>query len=258
VQKVKTVSIINLKGGVAKTVSAINIASVLVRTHGKRVLLIDADKQANTSKFFGRHDEEKPSLSDVLTYRCTAREAIRKTDTIGLDILPANMSLLMADKQVLMDVQNPQQMRLRAALEEVGGDYDFCIIDNAPDLNMTAINALVASDDVLIPIKVDRFAFDGLDILVDQITRLKKSFSLPLRIAGCFVTVAERNTVNTQGMDYLAKGSIRGLHCFKTAIRKTTKVGEMTFAGEALIDFAPKSTAARDYDALVKEYLEMC
>lgn len=254
----KTVSIINLKGGVGKTVSAINIAAVLVKEHKKHVLLIDADKQANTSKFFGLHDEGKPSLSDLLTMRNKAREVIRPTTTPGLDLIPANMSLLVADKQVLMDVQYPQQTRLRDALDDVQGDYDYCVIDNAPDLNMCAINALVASNDVMIPIKVDRFAFDGLVILVDQINRLKKSFNPSLRIAGCFVTIMERDTVNTQGIDFLGKQTVKNLPLFKTAIRKTVTVNKMTFEGSALIEYAPKSTAAQDYVRLVKEYIEMC
>lgn len=254
----RTISIINLKGGVAKTVSAINIAAVLARVHEKRVLLIDADKQANTSKFFGLHDEGKPSLSDILTLRCPARAAIRATSIAGVDLIPANMSLLVADKQVLMDVQNPQQVRLRDALDEVDDDYDFCVIDNAPDLNMCAINALVACDDVLIPIKIDRFALDGLVILVDQINRLKKSFNPAMRIAGCFVTIMERNNVNAAGIDFLDKRTIMGLPRFETVIRKTVKVNEMTFGGRALIDFAPNSTAAQDYARLVIEYLKMC
>jgi len=254
----KTISIINLKGGVAKTVSAINIAAVLVKEHQKRVLLVDADKQANTSKFFDLHDEGKPSLSDLLTMRNTAREIIRPTSMPGLDVIPANMSLLVADKQVLLDVQNPQQTRLRDELEEVQEDYDFCMIDNAPDLNMTAVNALVASNDVMIPIKIDRFAFDGMPILVDQINRLKKSFNRDLRIAGCFVTIMERNKVNTQGIDVLDRRMIADLPMFKTVIRKTVKVSEMTFLGSALIEYAPRSTAAQDYVRLVNEYLEMC
>lgn len=254
----KTVSIINLKGGVGKTVSAINIAAVLVKEHQKRVLLIDADKQANTSKFFGLHDEGKPSLSDLLTIGKTAREVIRQTSMPGLDLIPANMSLLVADKQVLLDVQNPQQTRLRDALEEVKGEYDYCVIDNAPDLNMCAINALVASDDVMIPIKIDRFALDGLVILVDQINRLKKSFNRDLQIAGCFVTVMERNNVNHQGIDFLSKRTIMGLPLFDTVIRKTVKVNEMTFQGAPLIEYAPRSTAAQDYVRLVKEFLETC
>jgi len=254
----KTISIINLKGGVAKTVSAINIAAELVKTHKQRVLLIDADKQGNTTKFFGLHDEQKPSLADVLTLRCTAGKAIRSTNVPGIDLIPANMSLLVADKQVLLDVQTPQQTRLRDALEEVQGEYDFCVIDNAPDLNMCAINALVASNDVLIPIKVDRFAFDGLSILAEQINRLRKSFNPALRIAGCFVTIMERNNVNAQGIELLNKRTIMGLPCFETVIRKTVKVNEMTFEGRALIEYAPNSTAAQDYAKLVREYLEMC
>lgn len=254
----KTISIINLKGGVAKTVSAINIAAVLVKESQKRVLLVDADKQANTSKFFGLHDERKPSLSDLLTMRNKAREVIRPTSMPGLDLIPANMSLLVADKQVLLDVQNPQQTRLRDALEEVQSDYDFVVIDNAPDLNMTAINALVASTDVMIPIKIDRFALDGLGILIDQIRILKKSFNRDLRIAGCFVTIMEHNKVNSQGVDVLDRRVIADLPMFKSKIRKTVKVNEMTFLGVPLIESAPNSTAAQDYLRLVNEFLEMC
>lgn len=250
----KTISIINLKGGVAKTISAINIAYPLVKVHGKKVLLIDNDKQGNTSKFFDLHDYSEKSLADLLTNRdCNVHSVIKSTAYEGLDIIPANMNLLQANKEILLDVARPQQTRLRKALSQLNDEYDYCIIDNAPDINMTVINALVATDDVLVPIKVDKFAFDGLEQLLDQVANVQE-FNENIVFKGCFITMYQRNGVNTQGSEYLASSTDYPL--FHTKIRKTVKVDETTFVGKPLLDYK-KSTAGQDYEKLVKEYLEM-
>lgn len=251
----KTISIINLKGGVAKTISAINIAHALVKVHEKKVLLIDNDKQGNTSKFFNLHNYEDKSLADLLTDRdCNIHSVIKSTAYEGLDIIPANMNLLQANKEILLDVARPQQTRLRKALSQLNDEYDYCIIDNAPDINMTVINALVATDDVLVPIKVDKFAFDGLEQLLDQIANVQE-FNESIVFKGCFITMYQRNGVNAQGSEYLASSTNYPL--FHTVIRKTVKVDETTFVGKPLLDYK-KSTAGQDYEKLVKEYLEMC
>ncbi|MEA0556051.1 ParA family protein [Lysinibacillus irui] len=251
----KTISIINLKGGVAKTISAINIAYTLVKVRGKKVLLIDNDKQGNTSKFFNLHNYEDKSLADLLTDRdCNIHSVIKRTAYEGLDIIPANMNLLQANKEILLDVARPQQTRLRKALSQLNDEYDYCIIDNAPDINMTVINALVATDDVLVPIKVDKFAFDGLEQLLDQIANVQE-FNEKIVFKGCFITMYQRNGVNVQGNEYLASSTDYPL--FHTVVRKTVKVDETTFVGRPLLDYK-KSTAGQDYEKLVKEYLEMC
>lgn len=139
----KIISIINLKGGVAKTLTADNMAHVLAVFHNKRVLLVDNDKQGNTSKAFGVHSYDEKSLSDVLTARrLDVREVIKKTRFENIDVLPANMTLIRANMEVLMDTTRPQQTRLRAALDPVAGQYDFCIIDNAPDINISTIRSM--------------------------------------------------------------------------------------------------------------------
>jgi len=229
----KTISIINLKGGVAKTISAINIAYTLVAVHGKKVLLIDNDKQGNTSKFFDLHDDDDKSLADLLTERdCSVKSVIKNTAYEGLDVIPANMNLLRANKEILLDVSRPQQTRLRKALSQLNDEYDYCIIDNAPDINMTVINALVASDDVLVPIKVDKFTFDGLELLVDQIKDVKE-FNDNITFKGCFITMFQKNGVNVQGCEYLFSSTSYPL--FHTVIRKTVKVDETTFVGRPLL-----------------------
>ena len=161
----KTISIINLKGGVAKTLTADSMAHVLATLHNKRVLLVDNDKQGNTSKAFGVHSYDDKSISDVLTdRRLDPREVIKKTRFEKIDVMPANMTLIRANMEVLMDSTRPRQTRLRSTLNAIAEEnfYDFCIIDNAPDINISTINALVASDDVIIPIGKRRVTADEL------------------------------------------------------------------------------------------------
>ncbi len=249
----KTLSFINFKGGVAKTVSAVNFAYILAALHDKRVLLIDNDKQGSASKFFGAYDPDAASISDVLTAKdFLIHDAIRRTEYDGLDVIPANMSLLRAVRDILIDVQRPQQTRLSKALRQVADEYDFAIIDNAPDLNMSVINALVASDEVLIPIKVDLWALDGMKDLLDIIEDIR-AFNEDIRVAGCFVTMYSRNNVNAQGVDRLKQEADAPF--FNTVIRNTVKVQETTFYGKPLHVYSRNSTAARDYEALVAEYL---
>lgn len=252
----KTISIINLKGGVAKTISAINIAHILATVYGKKVLLIDNDKQGNTSKLFGLYSDQIKTTADMMTEKNIniTDELIRNSGYENLDIIPANMDLIYANKQVLLDVARPQQTRFRKALQQVKDYYDYCIIDNAPDLNMSVINALVASDDVIVPVKVDKFAFDGLEHLIERIEEVK-DWNSNLSFKGVFLTMYQKNSVNSQGNEWLQEKS--PYKTFKTVIRKTTKVDESTFANKPLLSYAKNCTAAKDYLTLIEEYLQI-
>ena len=137
----KTISNINLKGGVAKTLPADSMAHVLATFHNKRVLLVDNDKQGNTSKSFGVHSYDDNSISDVMTARrLDPREVIKKTRFENIDVMPANMTLIRANMEVLMDSTRPQQTRLRSTLNAIAEEnfYDFCIIDHAPAINISS------------------------------------------------------------------------------------------------------------------------
>ena len=235
----KTISIINLKGGVAKTLTADSMAHVLATLHNKRVLLVDNDKQGNTSKAFGVHSYDDKSISDVLTARrLDPREVIKKTRFENIDVMPANMTLIRANMEVLMDSTRPQQTRLRSALNAIAEEnfYDFCIIDNAPDINISTINALVASDDVIIPIKIDKYAFDGLEELKEQIEDTRDDLNPRLRLAGCLITRPEYPV-------------------FDTRIRYSDKVTESTFSEIPIVEYSRRSGTAMDYIAFVREYL---
>lgn len=250
----KVISIINLKGGVAKTISAVNIAHILATVHNMRVLLVDNDKQGNASKMFDAHSYDRPSIANIMTERLPDLTSIIKpTAYKGLDIIPANMSLLRANLNVLLDSARPQQTRIRAALNAVQGQYDYCVIDNAPDINISTINALVASDDVLIPVKIDKFAFDGLEELKEQIDNTRVDLNPAINLRGVFVTCYQKNDVNVQGEAWLH--AQEDFPLFKNHIRKTEKVDESTFSAMPILEYSRRCGAAADYTALVAEYL---
>lgn len=251
-KKSTVISIINLKGGVGKTITAINMAHCLAVFHDLKVLIIDNDKQGNTSKFFGCHSYDNENIADVLLLKCKMKDVIQKTAFENIDIIPSNMRLLQANKEVLLDSSKPQQNRFILGLQSVLSEYDICIFDNAPDINMSVINALTASDDVIIPVKSDEFTFDGVDIMLEQIADIRQYFNPKLKFKGCLLTNYRNNEVNNQ-----SRALFKDKHkLFETKIRWTDKVDESTFAKMPIVNYSRRCGAARDYIAFVNEYLE--
>jgi len=247
----RTISIINLKGGVGKTVTSINMAYELMHNRDCRVLLIDCDKQGNTSKFMKCHDYDKKSLSDVLLGTAGIMEVSVRTKFALIDVVPANMSLLKADRQVLLDTTKPQQSRVREALEQVRDHYTYCVIDCAPDINISVINALVASDDVIIPVTIDKFAFDGIREILEQIRDVKKYYNPKLEFIGCLVTQYKKSELCDEGIKLLEDFCGRVL---ETKISWTQVVSRSTFAGEPISVHSPRCGAAGGYKNLAAEY----
>ena len=169
----KKLSILNIKGGVGKTTSTINLASTLAE-EGKKVLIVDIDAQSNSTMLFKAYDIDALSVSDILLDKnINVEDVIKGTDFDNIDVLPSNISLAFTEKKILLDVTRNQQNRLKKALEQVEDKYDYCLIDCPPSLNMITINALVASDEVIVPIKIDKFALDGLGYLLESINEIK-------------------------------------------------------------------------------------
>lgn len=250
----KTISIMNLKGGVGKTVSACNIAYILAAVYDKRVLVVDNDKQGNTSRFFHCHNYDKFSIADVLILqKIDMQKVIQNTEYENLNLIQANTMLMKANVEIINDASRPKETRLQNALELVADNYDYCIIDNAPEINMATINALVTSDEVLIPLTVDKFAIDGLDEIYNQIESAKE-FNENLCVRGCFVTQWRNNHVNRQYEEWLNEQD--KFKVFNTHIRRTEKITESTFAEQPIVLFSRRSAAAIDYLKLVAEYLE--
>lgn len=241
----QTISIISLKGGVAKTTTAVNMAYTLAAVHNKKVLIIDNDKQGNTSKAFKKYDtEDKNTVARMMLERnIDVSEIIKKTDYENIDIITANMDLLEANLRTIVDTGRQQQTRFKKALSNskvldhgwakfdylpLTEAYDYCIIDNAPDINMSIINALVTSNDVIVPVFMDQYSFDGLDILMEQIAQVQEDFNENLHFAGCVITQYQNNDVNNQGIEWLKAHNVP---VFNQWIRRTEKkVNESTCA----------------------------
>ena len=251
----KVLTIANLKGGVGKTVTTINTAYVLATEYGKKVLLVDNDQQGNCSQFFGVYGYDRPSMTDVMKRRVTAEEVIQRTEYEGLDIIPANLSLAEAEKAVLMDSVTPQQVRLKEILRQVKEDYDYVLIDNAPSLGMCVINSLATSDYLIIPAKIDKFTFDGIDSLMNQLATVKEYFNPQIELLGTLITSYRRNDTNQQGAEWLKQAE--KYKAFDSYIRWTDKMDESTFTAEPVMVHSPRCGAAKDYKAFVAELVKM-
>ncbi len=252
----KTISIANLKGGVGKTITTINLSYLLASEFGMRVLVVDNDQQGNTSQFFGRYDYEHPGMSEVMRRECEdVNDVIQHTNNPNLDIIASNLSLAMAERQVQSEAGGcPQQVRLREVLKKVDTWYDYCIIDNAPSLGMCVINALVASDFLVVPAKIDRFTFDGIESLLEQAQQMREYFNPSLRLLGTLVTCYRRNDSNESGEEYLKRAE--QYKVFDHHIRYTEKVDESTFSSEPIMVHSKYCGAAKDYRGWAQEVLE--
>ena len=250
----KIINVCNLKGGVAKTITSVNLSYVLTAIYKKKVLVIDNDKQGNASKFFGVYGYDHDSLAEIMLQKAKAEDVIMTTENERIDIIPANMNLLTANRSVMLDLNSPQQTRIKKALQPIMSNYDYCIIDNAPDINMSVINALVAGDAYIIPVKIDRFTFDGVDVMIEQAEQIRENFNEKLRFMGCLVTSFRRNDVNRQGQEYLAEAD--KYHLFAHHIRWTEKVDESTFTCEPVMVHSPRCGAAQDYKKFTAELLQ--
>lgn len=246
----KTISIINLKGGVGKTTTAITMAHILSdRKHAKKVLLIDNDKQGNTSQFF---EVLKPHEL------CGSNEILRRQQptiyhiTPTLDVINANMTLEGAEYEVLA-AQDDQADRFVSFLETVAKQYDYCIIDNPPSVSMCVINALCASDEVIITVKLNDWSLDGVDILTEQIGNIA-TINKKLKVGGVLLTAFKKTAFSLAAEEWLRKNC--KYRVFETKIRYSNKVDDWTYSKMPLDEFSKMSAAAVDYRKFICEYMD--
>lgn len=256
----RVLSIANFKGGTGKTVTACNLAAILAAEHGKRVLLIDADPQHNTTDFYlpagadGEPSGDPPfTLTDILegTGSPDWPENVIPTGREGLDLVAADMGLLRLDLAALADGDGQARRRMADFLDTLRADdaFDFVIFDCPPSFTAASVAALTASDDVILPTRVDAFSRAGVSELIDQLRGLGRSTRANFLL---LVTMANRSNLSRQGAGALRSS---GLWVFPTEIRDCVKVGESSYAREPLIEYAPKATATMDYRAVAGEYV---
>ncbi len=249
----RTLAMINLKGGVGKTVSAVNIAHILAIVHRKKVLLVDGDKQGNVSQHFHMYGGQEGTAAVLLAPGQDIAETIYPTQYKGLDVITSNMELYEADRLLFDESDNA--FALHKALDQVKHDYDFCVIDNGPSVDTVALNVLVAADDVLVPIRPDLFSIMGLVDLVEQINDVQKELNKNLTLQGAFFTHWQNRDAFLQARETLNKGNICPV--LQTTVSYNIKVPESTLASRPLNDFAPRCWAALQYRRLVEEYLSL-
>lgn len=250
----KVISLLNLKGGVAKTFTTVNMAYELYR-RGYKVLLLDNDKQGNLSKAYGRYDAESIApITRLLSGEwTTAAELIQKTDYEGIDIVSANMSLMGATWKLTTEETGNQIERYKrlAQLDAVGAYYDYCIIDNPPDIGLNVVNALTITDEVIVPVKIDEWALEGLDILADQIEYAKR-YNPALRLLGVLVTAYQNTDGEAAGREWLE--TEKNSYSLLGVIRYSGKVAESTFLFKPIYEYSPCCGAAQDYKKFVTRY----
>lgn len=243
-----SIAIINLKGGVGKSVTTCNLAAELA-AKSKSVLVVDLDKQGNTSKFFGVLDYDSPSIAEIMLGVCRAPGAVVDTNLAAVNLIPCDMRMLKANRMILMD-NGPRQYHLRDALKDVSANYDYCIMDCPPDLDMGSINALCAADWVIIPVDCDEWACDGMQEIIDQIEQVQAYYNPRLKVMGALMTKYRRTRYAGEVVHQLNEAGIEMLH---TVIRYTVKVSEAKSAHEPLRVYKPDCSASLDYGCLADE-----
>lgn len=251
----EAIAIQNLKGGVGKTVTAVNMAAILAMDYGFRVLLVDCDSQCNASDFFGAVTDQDaaPTLAGLLvgTAGGYISDVAQSTDIDGLDILAASDALMDLDVGKIGTTVHGTALRdLCGAIRE-DESYDYVIFDLPPAFNAAAAAALLAADSVIVPIKLDAFSLSGLANLMRQISSMRQ-INPKLRLAGCLVTMWQRTRQLVEAHGQLLEAR---LPVFETKIRRSPKVDEMTFERQPITVFSPRSGAGRDYRDFVDEFL---
>ena len=250
----KTMSIVNLKGGVGKTVTAVNLAGILAADYGKRVLLVDSDPQGDASQYIGVVPDACSTADLFDGGTAYYEDVIQHTIYRDLDIIPSDMQLASVDLDA--DIDRKRAVRVYADLRDalVEDDaYDVMIFDCPPSFSLPCISAIAASDMVFVPIKPGAFEMAGMRLLADQIASVQ-STGLAKRSVRGLLTIWHNADATRQSEEWLREHS--PIPLFSQKIRRTDKVTESTYAAQPVTRWSPTSAAARDYRAWVEEIME--
>lgn len=250
----KAIAIFNQKGGVGKTTTNINLGASLAQ-RGKKILMLDIDPQGNTTSGVGI---AKKGLTETIYELMVednydVKKAILPTNIKNLDIIPASVDL--AGAEVELVALEGRERRLKQALDQIKGDYDYIFIDCPPSLGLLTINSLTAVDSVLIPIQCEFYALEGVSQLVSTIELVKKNFNKKLEIEGVILSMFDgRTNLSVQVVQEVKK--YFGNKVYSTVIPRNIRLAEAPSFGMAITEYDPKSKGAEAYSDFAEEFLE--
>ncbi|HIW99117.1 MAG TPA: AAA family ATPase [Candidatus Nesterenkonia stercoripullorum] len=249
----RTIAMVNQKGGVGKTTSAINLGAALAE-YGRKVLMVDFDPQGALSAGLGTnpHDLDTTVYNVLMERDVTAHDAIVGTHVGGVDLLPANIDLSAAEVQLVNEVAREQV--LERALRQVRDEYDVIIIDCQPSLGLLTVNALTAAHGVVIPLVAEFFALRAVALLVDTIEKVQDRLNPDLVIDGVLVTMVDLRTLHAREVIARIVEAFDD-RVFETVIKRTVKFPDATVAAEPITSYAVKHEGAKAYRQLARELI---
>ena len=251
----KITAIVNQKGGVGKTTTAVNLAACLAEA-GQRVLLVDADPQGNaTSGLLSEEPETSKTVYDLFTGNARAAECIIPDVFPDLSLIPSDMDLAGAAAE-LQDRDDRNRM-LRIGLREAVKNYDYIFIDCPPSLGILTINALTAADSVLLPVQCEYYAMEGLSQMLSAVNLVRQKTNPELSIDGIVFTMYDQRTRLSEQVVQSVKDGLKGMHFFKTMIPRNVKLAEAPSFGQPIIVYDSSSRGADSYRMLASEILSM-